>query len=192
VTKTLKLTAPILALIVLVGCGSGVRKGAVSDSPAPDSATVAPSDTTEDDVTSDEINAKFGQSATMPGSNVLISTTKLVIVKPSEWSAPQVKKGGKARAFGTTVTIANRGATSYDTTLMSYEALCGSEQPEQLFDSANGYNGQPSKKLSRNTTVKFKIAFVCVAGQLNPIELDVENVADFTTDAEVTFKGALK
>lgn len=189
-TKTLKLTAPILALIVLAACGSGVRKGDVSDSPAPDSATVAPSDTTEDDVVSDEVNAKFGQSATLPGSNVIVSTTALIAVKPSEYSAPTV--GPKAKVFGTTITIANRGAKAFDTALMSFEALCGDEQPEQLFDSAKGYNGGPSKKLSRNTTVKFKVAFVCQAGKTNPIELDVENVGDFVNDAEVTFKGALK
>jgi hypothetical protein len=188
--KTLTMTALALGLLVAAACSTNGNSPAnvVNESDAPDSATVNPEQESTEPA-ANEITVPFGKGANLPGTNVLVTASTLSRPKLSTWSAPQVK--GKTKAFAFTLTIANRGAEPFDPNMLMIEALCGSEQPEQVFDSANGFNGQPSKKLNRNSTVRFKMAFACTEGKTNPIEVDVEPL-DFVNDSEITFKGALK
>lgn len=140
--------------------------------PAPDSAAPEEADLSQE-AGGESLIQSFGETF------IYDDGIKVIVSQPTPMVSSYNEKGSSFQ-----VTVANTGDAQFDPALMSLTAQSGNTESEQIFDTANGYEGTPTTVLLPGREVVFDVAFV--TADPNDIVLEISPSWDHDTVIYVT------
>lgn len=184
------------ATVGLAACG-GVSGEAVSTQPtgtnAVASETPSPSATVEtttettpaeetptEEPSAEDATVKFGKAYTW--ENGVTAT----ISAPKTYRSSGSGMGGEKFKYAVqfTVTLVNKSGKAFDPSMTNATVQSADVEGDEIFDSANGFEGSPDTKILNGRQSKFKVAF----GVANPKDIVFEFSPGFEYDSAIWTK----
>lgn len=188
--KRTAIAAVAVALAVLTGCSAGTEGKAVESVPTGSNATPAASDApmaeealpTETQTTEpQDETVKFGKSYTWEnGVSATISAPKTL--SRTGGSGVGGEKFKSAVSF--TITIVNKSGKAFEPSVATVSVQSGDLEGDEIFDSAEGFEGSPSTKVLNGRQTKYKVGF----GVSNPKDVIVEFSPGFEYNSAIWTK----
>jgi hypothetical protein len=176
------------AIVSLAACGAGMTGEAATSQPTgtnalpSTTATSAPAEdpateTPTEEPTPEDVTLKFGKAFTWEnGLSATVSAPKAYKSTDSGFGGDKFKY-----AVQFTVVIVNKTGKTFDPSMTTANVQSGDVEGEEIFDSANGFNGSPDTKVLNGRQTKFKVAF----GVANPKDIVFEFAPGFEYSSQL-------
>lgn len=179
------------AVAGLAGCG-GVSGEVASTQPtgtnAAPEATTSPDAVDEietstpaaeptEEPTEENVTVKFGKTYTWEnGVSATVST-------PKTYKRSESGSGGEKFKYAVqfTITIVNKSGKTFEPSMATGSVQSSDVEADEIFDSANGFEGSPDTKLLNGRQSKYKVAF----GVTNPKDIVFEFAPGFEYNSAI-------